>query len=104
LFEEAAYHYERARELRRRKPTRAEVIQLWRKKPQESDSKAAEIAEAIHRNVHKSVLNSYQNFEGDIYDLAQQDAQKDLSHFPGKRDNICTILYAPPPQGWTGQS
>lgn len=103
LFEEASHHYEQARALRQAKPQRDEVLQLWRKKPQESDDQAAEMAAAIHRNVHKAVLQTYQNYDGDIYELARRDAAKDLSHFPGKHDDMCTVLYTPPPQGWTGQ-
>lgn len=103
LFEEASHHYEQARALRQAKPQRDEVLQLWRKKPQESDDQAEAMAAAIHRNVHKAVLQTYQNYDGDIYELARRDAAKDLSHFPGKHDDMCTVLYTPPPQGWTGQ-
>lgn len=103
MFEEATFHYEQARELRRYKPSRQEVLQLWRKKPQASEEQAIAMAEMIRKNVHKTPIQSYQNFEGTIYDVAARDALKDLSRFPGKHDDMCTVIYLPPPQGWTGQ-
>lgn len=104
MFAEAQHHYKRARDLRTIKPDKKTTLQLWRKPVNQLTDASLAIQAGIEANVNKHSLLVYQNYEGDEETVRQQSLQRDLAWFSGKHNDMATVVYTPPPQGWTTQA
>lgn len=104
MFEEAQHHYKTARDLRTVKPDKQTTLELWRKPVNQPTEASLAMQARIESNVSKHALLIYQNYEGDEETVRQQSLKKDLAWFSGKHNDMATIVYTPPPQGWTTQA
>jgi len=104
MFKEAQDHYKAARDLRTIKPDKQTTLELWRKPVNQPTDASLAIQAGIEANINKHTMLVYQNYEGDEETVRQQSLKKDLAWFSGKHNDMSTIVYTPPPQGWTTQA
>lgn len=106
MLAEAQEHFRKARDLQEKAPEMQATLDLWQRslRRETEDDQAAK--ETILANINKHKLTEYSSCSSSsaAQDDITIDSKKDYAWFTGCHVDSSTVIYRPPPQGWTSQS